>query len=49
MTECTGGSRRLRESDLHSNYQTTCDPRLNAEQAVEIAFAIAGILNQQSL
>lgn len=49
VTECTGGSRRLRESDLHSNYQTTCDPRLNAEQAVEIAFAIAGILNQQSL
>ena len=47
VTECTGGNRQLGEGDLHLNYQTQCDPRLNAEQAVEIAFEIAGILNPQ--
>ena len=36
---------QLRESDLHRNYQTTCDPRLNAEQAVELAFELAQILH----
>jgi len=44
VTECTGGSRHLQESDLRTNYQTTCDPRLNAEQAVELAFEIAEII-----
>ena len=32
----------LTEDDLHTAYNTTCDPRLNYEQAMEIAFAIAG-------
>lgn len=45
VTECTGGRRNLHDQDLHANYQTNCDPRLNAEQAVELAFEIAGILN----
>lgn len=41
VTECVGGSRGLTEDDLHTAYNTTCDPRLNYEQAMEIAFAIA--------
>ena len=45
VTECIGGNRQLLDKDLQLNYQTTCDPRLNAEQAVEIAFEIADIIN----
>lgn len=45
VTECTGGNRRLQDKDLQLNYQTNCDPRLNAEQAVELAFELATILN----
>jgi 3-deoxy-7-phosphoheptulonate synthase len=41
VTECLGGSSGLTEDDLHTAYNTTCDPRLNYEQAMEIAFAIA--------
>jgi 3-deoxy-7-phosphoheptulonate synthase len=41
VTECIGGSRGLTESDLESAYQTQVDPRLNYEQAIEIAFEIA--------
>lgn len=45
VTECVGGSRHLLAKDLIENYQTNCDPRLNAEQAVEFAFEIAELLN----
>lgn len=45
VTECIGGARNLIDEDLHLNYQTNCDPRLNAEQSVELAFEIAEILN----
>lgn len=41
VTECVGGSGGLTEDDLHTAYQTHCDPRLNYEQAIEIAFSIA--------
>ena len=41
VTECTGGARALSEADLRSRYMTYCDPRLNAEQAIEVAFLIA--------
>ncbi len=44
VTECIGGNRQLLDKDLNLNYQTNCDPRLNAEQAVELAFEIAEIL-----
>lgn len=44
VTECIGGNRQLHDKDLRLNYQTHCDPRLNAEQAVELAFDLAGIL-----
>lgn len=45
VTECIGGSRQLLDKDLLLNYQTNCDPRLNAEQAVELAFELAEMLH----
>jgi 3-deoxy-7-phosphoheptulonate synthase len=45
VTECVGGHRNLSDKDLALNYETACDPRLNAEQAVELAFSIAGMLH----
>jgi 3-deoxy-7-phosphoheptulonate synthase len=47
VTECTGGARVISEEDLHDRYHTYCDPRLNAEQAIEIAFMVADLLNQE--
>lgn len=44
VTECIGGNRPLLDKDLQLNYQTNCDPRLNAEQAVELAFELAEIV-----
>jgi len=41
VTECIGGARGLSESDLGARYETFCDPRLNAEQSLELAFLIA--------
>ncbi len=41
VTECTGGARALSEADLEDRYHTHCDPRLNADQALELAFLIA--------
>ena len=39
--ECIGGAKEVREEDLSSRYHTHCDPRLNADQALELAFLIA--------
>src|SRR5262249_52613043 len=47
VTECIGGSRPIRETDLRSCYRTHCDPRLNAEQAIEFAFVLADILERK--
>jgi 3-deoxy-7-phosphoheptulonate synthase len=47
VTECVGGSGGLTESDLDSAYQTQLDPRLNYEQALEIAFEISNQLSRQ--
>ena len=41
VTECTGGPGNLTESDLKRDYRSQVDPRLNYEQAMEIAFLIA--------
>jgi 3-deoxy-7-phosphoheptulonate synthase len=41
VTECTGGAHRLTEADLAERYETFCDPRLNAEQSLELAFLVA--------
>ncbi|MGN6142407.1 MAG: class II 3-deoxy-7-phosphoheptulonate synthase, partial [Mesorhizobium sp.] len=40
VTECTGGARQILETDLRDRYHTHCDPRLNAEQAIEVAFLV---------
>jgi 3-deoxy-7-phosphoheptulonate synthase len=45
VTECVGGRQHLVQDDLSRNYQTACDPRLNAQQAVELAFEIAEIIH----
>jgi 3-deoxy-7-phosphoheptulonate synthase len=49
VTECTGGARAISEGDLRNRYHTYCDPRLNAEQAIEIAFLIAELLKTERL
>ena len=49
VTECTGGARAISETDLHDRYHTYCDPRLNAEQAIEMAFMLAELLKAQRL
>ena len=41
VTEVIGGAKQVREQDLSSRYHTHCDPRLNADQALELAFLIA--------
>jgi 3-deoxy-7-phosphoheptulonate synthase len=41
VTECTGGAQQLSAADLASRYHTHCDPRLNNEQALELAFLVA--------
>jgi len=43
VTECTGGARGLNDADLARAYKSTVDPRLNYEQAMEVAMRIAGI------
>ena len=40
VTECIGGINKIIESDLKDRYRTHCDPRLNANQAIELAFLI---------
>eukprot|EP01037_Dinobryon_pediforme_P009508 gene9508-9588_t len=49
VTECTGGARAISETDLHDRYHTYCDPRLNAEQAIEVAFLVAELLKTERL
>jgi 3-deoxy-7-phosphoheptulonate synthase len=41
VTECLGGAQSVTEDDLSSRYHTHCDPRLNADQALELAFLLA--------
>lgn len=47
VTECTGGAYGLSEDDLAQRYKTQCDPRLNADQVMELAFLIADSLKLQ--
>ena len=46
VTECTGGAQAITEANLSDRYHTHCDPRLNAKQALELAFLLAEILKQ---
>lgn len=47
VTECIGGARSISETDLSNRYHTHCDPRLNADQALELAFLIAERLRRE--
>lgn len=47
VTECIGGAQAITEARLADRYHTHCDPRLNASQALELAFLIAGQLKQE--
>ncbi len=44
VTECTGGGQNIKDVHLEQRYWTNCDPRLNAEQSLELAFQIAEML-----
>jgi 3-deoxy-7-phosphoheptulonate synthase len=46
VTECTGGARAVTADELQDRYHTHCDPRLNADQALELAFLVAELLNK---
>ncbi|MFZ1046638.1 MAG: 3-deoxy-7-phosphoheptulonate synthase, partial [Pseudolabrys sp.] len=47
VTECTGGARAITDAELNDRYHTVCDPRLNAEQAIDLAFLLAGLLKKE--
>ena len=47
VTECVGGAHQLTEADLGAHYETFCDPRLNAEQSLELAFLVSEELKQR--
>jgi 3-deoxy-7-phosphoheptulonate synthase len=49
VTECLGGARALSEGELADRYHTHCDPRLNGEQALELAFLVAEKLKEERL
>ena len=48
VTECTGGAQKISEKDLSHRYHTHCDPRLNANQALELAFLISDEIKKNS-
>jgi len=47
VTECTGGVRAVTDEDLNLRYHTACDPRLNAAQALELAFLVSEELHER--
>ncbi|HUB97157.1 MAG TPA: 3-deoxy-7-phosphoheptulonate synthase class II [Stellaceae bacterium] len=47
VTECIGGAQAITETSLADRYHTHCDPRLNASQALELAFLIAEALKRR--
>jgi 3-deoxy-7-phosphoheptulonate synthase len=47
VTECTGGGRQITDQHLSRKYMTMCDPRLNAEQSLELAFLIAELIRDK--
>ncbi|MEO9462623.1 MAG: 3-deoxy-7-phosphoheptulonate synthase class II [Marinomonas sp.] len=48
VTECTGGAVAITDERLGDRYHTHCDPRLNAEQSLELAFSLAEMLNTEN-
>ena len=49
VTECLGGINNITDYDLDFKYETTCDPRLNNEQSLEIAFLISELLKNKGV
>mgnify|MGYP006109554899 FL=1 len=49
VTECLGGVNKIKNSDLNHFYNTACDPRLNYEQSLEMAFLISNLLQNRRL
>ncbi len=47
VTECTGGAQAITDTSLSDRYHTHCDPRLNASQALELAFLLAEQLKRE--
>ena len=48
VTECTGGARAITAEELQDRYHTHCDPRLNADQAIELAFLVSELLRKST-
>jgi 3-deoxy-7-phosphoheptulonate synthase len=46
VTECLGGAQEISQEELGSRYETVCDPRLNTEQALELAFRVVEMLRR---
>ena len=46
VTECLGGAQMISHSELGSRYDTACDPRLNTQQALELAFLVVEMLRR---
>ena len=49
VTECIGGAQAISEDSLGDRYHTHCDPRLNANQALELAFLISDALKDERI
>ena len=47
VTECTGGAQAITDAGLRDRYHTACDPRLNAQQSLELAFLMASALKEE--
>jgi 3-deoxy-7-phosphoheptulonate synthase len=47
VTECLGGAERIDDGDLATRYETLCDPRLNHQQSLELAFLVAEMLGER--
>jgi 3-deoxy-7-phosphoheptulonate synthase len=47
VTECIGGGHHIAESDLNFRYETTCDPRLNRSQSLDLAFRVADLYRRR--
>ncbi|MGO9973576.1 MAG: class II 3-deoxy-7-phosphoheptulonate synthase [Solirubrobacteraceae bacterium] len=48
VTECLGGAQMITHSELSSRYETACDPRLNTQQALELAFLVVEMLRRNA-
>jgi 3-deoxy-7-phosphoheptulonate synthase len=46
VTEVLGGAEKILDGDLNKRYETVCDPRLNHQQSLELAFLVAEMLSK---